>query len=109
MTRSAAAITWAADAGRLTRPALLWTPVPAPWEPGAFEADVPGNDFIIDIRPWRARKAAALRAHRSQHLSIDRCFFSRPDVDRILATETWRQAWGPALPVRPAADIFAGL
>lgn len=89
-------------------PRLLWTPVPAPWETGAFDPSVPGNDFIVDIAAWQARKAAALRAHRSQHLSIDRCFFNRPDVDRILAAETWRQAWGPPFK-RPAADIFAGM
>ena len=88
---------------------LLWTPVPAPWEPGAFDAATPGNDFVLDIATWRERKAAALRAHRSQHLSIDRCFFHQPDLDRILSSESWRHAWGPALPSRPANDIFAGM
>jgi hypothetical protein len=33
----------------------------------------------------RRRLGAALRAHRTQHLSIDRCFFSQPDLDRILS------------------------
>ena len=101
---------WIPDSGSpYVVPRLLWTPVPAPWEPGAFDGEVPGNDFVIDVSPWRDRRAAALRAHRSQHLSIDRCFFNQPDVARILSTETWRQAWGPALPERPATDIFAGL
>lgn len=90
-------------------PRLLWTPLLAPWEPGAADGGEPAADFVIDIVPWRERKAAALRAHRSQHLSIDRCFFKQPDLDRILATETWRQAWGPALASRPETDILAGL
>ena len=90
-------------------PRLLWTPLLPPWEPLSADAAQPSADFLIDIIPWRERKAAALRAHRSQHLSIDRCFFKQPDIDRILAAETWRQAWGPPLPARPATDIFLGL
>lgn len=101
---------WMPDAGApYLVPRLLWTPVLAPWEPGASDAATPGNDFVIDVSAWRERKAAALRAHRSQHLSIDRCFFSQPEVDRILSTETWRHAWGSAVPARPATDIFAGM
>ena len=101
---------WIPDAGApFAVPRLLWTPIPAPWEPGGFDAATPGNDFVIDIRPWSDRKAAALRAHRSQHLSIDRCFFNQPDLAPILASETWRHAWGPPLPSRPATDIFAGM
>jgi N-acetylglucosamine malate deacetylase 2 len=101
---------WMPEAGdAYAVPRLLWTPVAAPWEPGAFDAVTPGNDFVIDISAWRERKVAALRAHRSQHLSIDRCFFDQPELDRILSSEAWRQAWGPALPSRPATDILAGL
>lgn len=101
---------WLPEAGApYTVPRLLWTPLLAPWEPSAADGAQPGADFIIDIAPWRERKAAALRAHRSQHLSIDRCFFNQPDLDRILSAETWRQAWGPALSERPETDIFAGL
>lgn len=90
-------------------PRLLWTPIPAPWEPGAFDHALPSNDFVINITAWREHKAAALRAHRSQHLSIDRCFFNQPEVERILSTEAWRQAWGPPLISRPATDIFVGM
>ena len=57
----------------------------------------------------QARKAEALRAHRTQHLSINRIFFSQPDVDRLLSMELFRQAWGPALAGRPEADLLAGL
>lgn len=90
---------------------LLWTPLVAPWDVAAdaVMGDQPGADFVIDVAPYRERRAAALRAHRSQHLSIDRYFFGRPDCDRILGTEIWRQAFGPALRQRPAADVFESL
>ena len=103
---------WVPDAG----PAhavrrLLWTPPIAPWE-AARSPDVtaePGADFIVDIAEWSARKAEALRAHRTQHESVDKHFFSQPDLDRILAVELYRHAWGPAPGARPSPDIFAGI
>lgn len=87
---------------------LLWTPPFAPWEAVGSEAigARAGGDFVIDVSPWRDRRTAALRAHRTQHLSVDKYFFSRPDIDRVLEYETWRQAWGPPLPQRPAGDII---
>ena len=92
-------------------PRLLWTPPVAPWDEAARRPDnEPGADFVIDVAPWRDRRVGALRAHRSQHLSIDRLFFNRPDVDRILESEIWRQAWGPKLDgERPVRDIFRSL
>ena len=69
----------------------------------------PGVDFVVDVSAWTDRKAAALKAHRSQHISIDRCFFSQPDVDRILSVEVFRQARGPDLTRRPADDVFEGI
>src|SRR5438045_3780161 len=91
-------------------------PVCAPGEIAAWHAassdrfdDQPGADFVIDVSAWRDRRIAALGAHRSQHLSIDRHFFNKPDLDRILATEIWRQASGPPLLDRPAADLFIDL
>jgi LmbE family N-acetylglucosaminyl deacetylase len=90
---------------------FLWTPPQRPWNlmraPG-FPA-LAGVDFVIDIADWSARKAEALRAHRSQHLSLNRIFFSQPDVGRLLSLELFRQAWGPVLAVRPRDDVFAGL
>lgn len=90
---------------------LLWSPPDRPWRlmrmPG-FPA-LPGIDFVIDVSAFVARKADALRAHRSQHLSMERIFFSQPDVDQLLSMELFRQAWGPALDDRPADDVFAGL
>jgi LmbE family N-acetylglucosaminyl deacetylase len=103
---------WEPDAGPahlVSR--LLWTPPITPWDAvhkPSLDAE-PGIDFLVDVSEWRAQRAAALRAHRSQHLSIDRCFFSRPDVDRMLSVEAYRQAWGPALARRPETDVLAGL
>ena len=87
---------------------LLWTPPIGPWDVAASDrlAEQPGFDFVLDVSPWRDRRVAALRAHRSQHLSIDRFFFNRQDVDRILGIEIWRQAWGPPLRHRPATDVL---
>ena len=103
---------WHPEAGRphaVTR--LLWTPPIPPWE-SARAADLPahpGIDFILDISPWRDVKAHALRTHRTQHLPIDRYFFSQPDVANILSVETYRHAWGPPLSGRPVSDIFDGM
>jgi N-acetylglucosamine malate deacetylase 2 len=90
---------------------LLWTPTFPPWDAARFErVDThPSADFVIDVSEWRERRIAALRAHRTQHLSIDRYFFDQPALDRVLAVETWRQAWGPPLGDRPADDILQGL
>lgn len=90
---------------------LLWTPPLAPWNVTEFErlADVAGADFVLDVSAWRERRAAALRAHRTQHASIDKHFFDRPLRERILGTEIWRQAWGPPPSPRPSGDILEGL
>ena len=90
---------------------LLWTPPIAPWdEPaGVALAELPGVDFVVDVSAYQERRAAALRAHRTQHLTIERYFFSRPDCDRILSREIWRQALGPALRQRPATDVLESL
>jgi N-acetylglucosamine malate deacetylase 2 len=90
---------------------LLWTPTIAPWDAATADRlhQQPGADFVVDVSRWRERRIAALRAHRSQHLSIDRHFFAKPNLDRILATEIWRQAWGPPLRERPAADVLTDL
>ena len=101
---------WYPEAGpahEVTR--LLWAPGRHPWEwtrdedPGAR----PGVDFAIDVRPWRERKVAALRAHRTQAHSLHRNFFGQPDADRLLGFEYFRQGWGPALRERPQTDLFA--
>ena len=92
-------------------PRLLWTPPLPVWEAARVPdlPALPGIDFRIDITEWREQKRAALKAHRSQHISIDRVFFSQPDVDKLLSVETFRQAWGPALPRTPSGDLFEGM
>ena len=90
---------------------LLW-PTPVLFYEALRAGDLdlqPGIDFVIDIRLWSERKAEALRAHRSQHLSIDRIFFNSPDLDLLLGTEIFRQGWGPSPSKRPSNDLFAGL
>jgi LmbE family N-acetylglucosaminyl deacetylase len=109
---AAADLRWFPEAGAphvVSR--LVWTPLYPPWEVATFEnlSEKPSGDFVIDIGAWKERKAAALRAHRTQHLSIDRYFFNQPNLDRILAVEIWRHAWGPPLAMRPSADLFDGL
>ena len=103
---------WLPEAGephRVTR--LLWTPPLRPEEIGAGPplGNRPGVDFLIDIQAWSARKAEALRAHRTQHLSINRIWFDRPDPEAALSSEPFRQAWGPPLASRPETDLFAGI
>jgi N-acetylglucosamine malate deacetylase 2 len=103
---------WYPDAGDPhIVPRAVWTPPIAAWEVGKTDRlkQHPGADFVLDVSPWRTRKAAALRAHRSQHLSIDRLFFSQPDPEQILGVEVWRQAWGPPLSRRPSSDLMEGL
>ena len=90
---------------------LLWTSPIAPWEvthPAALRLEA-GVDFAIDIAPYRTVKTEALRAHRSQHVPVDRWFLSKPDLDQILSIETFRQAWGPTLRRVPADDVLAGI
>ncbi|MGE5362238.1 MAG: PIG-L deacetylase family protein [Bacteroidales bacterium] len=90
---------------------LVWTPPARPWLFARMEtpAAEPGVDFVFDIAPWAAVKKAALRVHRTQHLNVERVFFSQPDADRLLSLEVLRQAFGPPLESRPATDLFAGI
>jgi LmbE family N-acetylglucosaminyl deacetylase len=92
-------------------PRLIWTPPIAAWEVGRIDRvdERPGADFLLDVSPWADRRGAALRAHRSQHLSVDRLFFDGPDSKRLLGVELWRQAWGPPLVRRPSSDLMEGL
>ena len=103
---------WFPDAGPAhTVPRIVWTPPIAAWEAGSVDRldERAGADFVVDVSRWRDRREAALRAHRSQHQSIDRLFFSQPDLDRVLRLEAWRQAWGPPLTRRPSPDLLEGL
>lgn len=99
----------AGDAHRVQR--VLWSSPLMPWDvpKSADLAKEPGVDFMIDVSRYRGTKAAALRAHRTQHVSIDRHFFNLPDIDQILSVETFRQCFGPLLSQRPATDLFEGI
>jgi N-acetylglucosamine malate deacetylase 2 len=108
---AAADARWVPEAGEPYEvPRLLWTPPLPPWEAVGRDCRLePGADFAIDVARFRDRRIAALRAHRTQHLSIDAHFFQHPQLDRMLAVELWRQGWGPRIETRPASSIFAGL
>jgi LmbE family N-acetylglucosaminyl deacetylase len=90
---------------------VLWTPPVLAWDdpPPVTKSAAPGVDFLLDISAQKTTKAAALRAHRTQHRSTDRWIFCKPDVDRILSVETFRQGLGPPLAAVPLDDVFAGI
>lgn len=91
---------------------VVWTtPAAIAWRGEAPErlAEHPAVDFLIDIGAWRERKVQALRAHRSQHLSVNRVWFEPKDSERLLSVEMFRLAWGGVLAQRPEGDLFAGL
>jgi LmbE family N-acetylglucosaminyl deacetylase len=86
---------------------LLWCAPGRVYDLGATEnlAGRAGIDFLIDIRPHREKKNAALRAHRTQYPGLKKLF----DDDRTTAVEAFRVAWGPRPHEVPAADLFAEL
>jgi N-acetylglucosamine malate deacetylase 2 len=103
---------WLPDAGPAHQVGrLLWTPPPSPADANrASTLDTqPGVDFVVDTSAWKEVKAAALRAHETQHESVETRFFSQAEVDQILSVETFRHAWGPPLASRPARNVRAGL
>jgi LmbE family N-acetylglucosaminyl deacetylase len=65
----------------------------------------PGIDFLIDTSRWSEKKAAAIRAYRTQRL--DRLFFDDPDGRRTFSTEAFRVGWGLRPKSVPADDLFA--
>ena len=87
---------------------LLWTSLVQPWDVTRSPnlSNEAGVDFVIDVTQYKEKKVEALRAHRTQNISIDRCFFSKADVDRILSIEAFRQAWGPRLRKTPSDDVL---
>lgn len=89
-------------------PQLFWNTLLEPWQEASSRvADEAGVDLVLDVAAWADTKAAALRAHRTQHLSVDHHFFSKPNVRQILGVETWRRAWPVfSIPCRSAAGLF---
>ena len=103
---------WHPDAGPAHRvERLLWASPIMPWEvPKSPDlSGVPGVDFLIDTSKYVDVKAAALRAHRTQHVSINRHFFDLPDLERVLGVETFQQVLGPPPTRCPATSIEDGL
>lgn len=92
-------------------PRVLWNGPTAPWKVTEYDdlSRLAGADFVIDTTAARHAKAAALRAHRTQRVAIDRCFFAKADVEAILSVEVFRQAAGPALESTPCNDLFLGI
>ncbi|MEW5978538.1 MAG: PIG-L family deacetylase [Acidobacteriota bacterium] len=90
---------------------LIWTAPVRIYEITRYAdlAALPGVDFIIDTQAWWQRKVEALRAHRSQHLSLDRHFLKKPDLQQLASREIFRQAWGPPLKRRPSEDLFENI
>lgn len=73
---------------------LLWTTLLEPWQEAAGNPnDEAGVDIVLDVSAWAHKKEAALRAHRTQHKSVDHHFLSKPNLKQILGVETWRKAW----------------
>ncbi|HYO62582.1 MAG TPA: PIG-L family deacetylase [Pyrinomonadaceae bacterium] len=103
---------WHPEAGPAHRVGrLLWT-TPRPFfDLARLERPErePGVDFLVNTSRWWGRKAAALRAHRSQHLQIDKLFFDVPDSEAVLSVEAFRDAWRGVGSGMPPDDIFAGL
>ncbi|MEW5982163.1 MAG: PIG-L deacetylase family protein [Acidobacteriota bacterium] len=109
---AAADARWLPDLGAVHRVSrLLWTVPVRPWVllRQGDPALAPGVDFVVDVAKWSERKIKALRAHRTQHMALDRIFLRQPDLPRLLSVEVFRQAWGPALPARPVQDLFGGI
>ena len=92
---AAADATLGSPAGALSR-----APCPVERTDCAVEGDraaghlrrVDGVHYLVDTTETRQAKAAALRAHRTQQVPIDRCFFEQPDVEAILSVEVFREA-----------------
>lgn len=89
-------------------PRLLWTPPVMPWDEGEFPPR-PGVDFLIDTSRWWRERAAALSAHRTQRATLDKLYLKQPNCEQLLSFDVLRQAFGPPIVTRPAADIFDGL
>ena len=84
-------------------------PGTASWRPTAVKT----ANWRVDERDGERYLPGLLRGRAGRPLlllsSTDRYFFSKPDVDRILSVEVFRQAWGPPLQRVPENDVLAGI
>jgi N-acetyl-1-D-myo-inositol-2-amino-2-deoxy-alpha-D-glucopyranoside deacetylase len=84
-------------------------PPVAPIDPATLGVEATAADLRLDTGAHRARKLAAIAAHRSQLAGGDPFSFLLPGLIEPLLDEEWYAvAHGPALPAG-AADPFAGL
>jgi len=67
----------------------------------------PGIDFLIDIQPFREKKEAALRAHRTQWPGLRKIFLRNGQPDKAMSWEAFRVGWGSRPRIVPADDLFA--
>lgn len=83
---------------------MLWCGPGRVFDLGGMEtiAGRAGVDFLIDTSPYRDKKNAALRAHRTQYAGLKKLFRD----DTTTALEAFRVAWGPRPCTIPAADLF---
>jgi LmbE family N-acetylglucosaminyl deacetylase len=96
---------WCPDTGeRHAVERLLWCGPERVFDLGRIEnvGDRAGLDFLIDTAPYRDKKNAALRAHRTQYPGLRKLF----DDDTTTALEAFRVAWGPRPRTIPAPDLF---
>jgi LmbE family N-acetylglucosaminyl deacetylase len=108
---AAADARWSPELGAAHRVRrVVWTPPVDPWDEWRHDAlaRTRGVDYLLDVSPWRERKARALRAHRTQHASIDRYWFGAASAE-ALGVEAYRHGWGEPPPQLPADDLFSGI
>lgn len=87
---------------------LWWAPVlPRELARTAELAKRPGIDFVVDIAAFREKKAAAIRAHRTQYPGLRRLFFGDDGDETRMPPEVLRLGWGPSPRSRPSEDLFA--
>src|SRR5688500_9438098 len=97
---AAADARWYPELGDAHAVATLWWTTPLePWEEARGNpGERPGVDLVLDVSQWADKKEAALRAHRTQHKSVEHHFLSKPNLKQILGVETWRKAWPAVTP-----------
>src|SRR5690348_9435514 len=70
---------------------LWWAPVlPRELARTAELASRPGIDFIVDVAAFREKKAAAIRAHRTQYPGLRRLFFGDDGDEKRISVEAFR-------------------
>jgi len=84
---------------------MLWSGPGKVFDLGGMKnvAGQAGIDFLIDTSPYRDKKIAALRAHRTQYPGLKKLFCD----DTTTSREAFRVAWGRRPCTVPAPDLFA--